>query len=109
MFYIFVNSIDNDNGGFNFASIALIWIFFSGFDVDLWSNPLSGNLYQSKFSWRQDFMLCRIILHFSSKMLIEFASMGSLCHIDEINNNNTTHVSQPELSCYLSGSQHIHL
>src|SRR5690554_790159 len=94
VFYFFINSIYHDDWGFYFTVISKAWIFLTCFDIHLWTHTLSGNLYQSKFTWRQYFMFCPIIFHFITKMIIKLFAMSCICHVDEVNDNNASHISQ---------------
>src|SRR5690606_28333586 len=99
-FYLFVYAVDHNNWRFYFAifiatASICIWIFLTGFDVHFWSDPLAGYLYQPKFARRQNFVLCPIVLHLVTKVVVELFSVIGVCQINKIHNNNSSHIAQP--------------
>src|SRR5690554_7398280 len=106
--HFFINSVYYDDWSFNLAIITLAWIFLSGFDIHLRPHSLAGDLYQSKFAGWQNFVLSSVIFHFIAKMIIKLFAMGCICHIDKVDDNDSSHIAQSQLSGNFSSSYHIH-
>ena len=73
------------------------------------SYTLSCNLHQSELAQRQNVVLGTILLHVLAHTLVEHLSVFCQIHVDEIDNNDASHVSQPQLSCQFVGSTQVYI
>lgn len=54
-------------------------------------------------------MLGTVLLHVLAHALIEQLSVFGKIHVDEVDNNNTSHVSEAQLSCQLISSAEVNI
>ena len=71
--------------------------------------PLAGYLHQSELGERQHRMFRLVAGHELLHGLIEFLTVLRLVQVDEIDDDETSHVAQPELAGYLFGRHEIHV
>src|SRR5690606_38876155 len=96
-FKIGFDFINNTNRGFYFTSESLR-ILLTGFDIHFRCYSLSCNLYESKLTWWEYFMLGSVVFHFISELIEETFSDIWIIHIYEINNYDSPHVPRSQLS-----------
>src|SRR5690606_40768630 len=70
--------------------------FFICHDAHLGSNPLSGDLYESKFTWWKNGVLGAIACHAFFQKTVQFFAISRFVHIDKINNHNAPHITRSE-------------
>src|SRR5690606_106057 len=105
---ILIDPVYQNNWSFNFFSV-LIGIFFPCFDIHLWSNPLSCNLYKSKLTWRQNFMFCPVVTHLFFEMVVQSFSVLGFVHVYEVNYYNTSHISEAQLPGNFGSANEVYL
>ena len=54
-------------------------------------------------------MLGTVLLHVLAHALIEQLSVFGKVHVDEVDNNDTSHISEAQLSCQLIGSAEVNI
>ena len=56
---------------------------------------LSRYLHKAELAEWQNIVLGPVVGHYIAHVIIYFLAIGSNMHVNEINNNDSTHVSQP--------------
>ena len=70
---------------------------------------LASDLHQAEFRKRQDVVLGAVLLHVLTHALVEHLTVLGQFHVDEIHDDDTTHVSQSQLARQLVGSTEVGL
>ena len=66
---------------------------FGRVDVHCRTHALACNLHQPEFAERQNIMPCPVFLHIGTHSFIKLLTVFGFIHIDEVHDNDTTHVS----------------
>ena len=70
---------------------------------------MAGDLHQAEFAERQDGVACFVALHFFAHDIEQLFAVFGFLHVDEVNNDDATHVAQPQLAGYLLGRLDVYL
>ena len=63
-------------------------------DIHGRTHALAGNLHQSKFAERQNVMFSSVFLHVLTHTFVQFLPVLGQIHVNEVNHDNTTHITQ---------------
>ena len=105
-FKFYVDFINKNNRGFNFALFA--WVLFFSFDVQLLAYALPSDLYKPELTWGQYFVFGTVFSHFIAKMVKQYTAVIAICHINKINYYDTPHIAEAQLACYLGSSNQVY-
>ena len=65
-------------------------------------------MHQSEFGERQDVVACAVFLHVLAHTLVEHLPVFCQVHVDEVNNDDTSHVAKTQLTCQFVSSTEIY-
>ena len=57
------------------------------------ADALTGDLHQTELAERQNIMFCTVFLHVLTHAFVEFLPVFSKIHINEVDNDDSSHVS----------------
>lgn len=76
-------------------------------DIDSRSYALSCDLHQSELRQRQDVVAGTVVLHVLAHALVEQLAVFRQIHVDEVDDDDASHVAQSELPCQFVGSAQV--
>ena len=72
------------------------------------TDTLSCDLHETEFAQWQDVVACTVTLHDLCHVFVELLVVLGTVHVDEIDNDDATHVSQSQLASQFFSSFHVH-
>src|SRR5262252_256369 len=89
----------SDRGrGFDFAASLAMWTWAEQLIFQTLARSLAGHLHQAKLGNFQNIGARLVSFERFLKRIVDFLSVRFLLHIDEIDNDDTADVSQPQLT-----------
>ena len=82
---------------------------FSSGDIHGRAYPLACYLHQSEFAERKYVVLGPVFLHVLTHAFIELLPVFRQIHVDEVNDDNSSHITQAQLACQLVGCSQVNL
>jgi hypothetical protein len=76
-------------------------------DVHGGAHALTCDLHQSELAQRQNVVACTVFLHVLAHALIEQLPVLGQVHVDEVDHDDSSHITQSELSGQLIGSTEV--
>ena len=72
------------------------------------AHTLARDLHQSELRQGKDVVAGAILLHVLAHALVEHLAVFGKVHVDEVYDDDTSHIPEPELACQFVGCAEVH-
>ena len=66
-------------------------------DLFFWPYTLPRDLYEPKFTWRQNLVTCFVTFHLFSQVFVELSPVVGVRHVYKVHNDDSAHIAKAQL------------